>query len=270
MIYPKITIVTVVYNSEKFIRKTIQSVLVQNYPNIEYLIIDGKSTDKTLDIIKDFSDPRFSFVSEKDKGVYDAMNKGIDKANGDWIIFMNAGDYFYSENAISSVFNQSLYTDIDVIYGDAEFRLKNIAYIEQAKEEVDTNQYMPFSHQAAFVKTSIAKKYKFDLDFKITADAAFFLKLIKSGCKFLHVNVIICSYNAEEGLSADNDYKRSLELVALQAKYNSVNPEDKYFQDYIKKSKKMSQLKKIVPNFIWIYLREKQVSKKRSTYTINE
>ena len=99
----KITVITVCHNAAKTLEKTIKSVLNQTYPNIEYIIIDGGSTDDTVDIIKRYADRLAYWISEPDKGIYDAMNKGIEVATGEWINFMNAGDTFYEENTIDFV-----------------------------------------------------------------------------------------------------------------------------------------------------------------------
>lgn len=259
---PKITIVTVAYNAEAEIEATITSVLSQNYSNIEYWVIDGASKDKTPSIIRKYAS-QLNYISEPDKGVYDAMNKGIDKASGDWIIFMNAGDYFYSSSIISDFFDcDNQYNDYSVVYGDAEFRLKNIAYISEASNEVSSNQYMPFSHQAAFTRTSVAKSTKFDLEYKIAADTAFFLRLVREGHQMKRIPHVVCSYNALEGLSADNEAKRSKEIVALQAKWNNVDPESEHFKKYIRNAQMKQYLRGLVPNFLWIILRERSVKKK--------
>lgn len=256
---PKITVITVAYNAEKVIESTVRSVLQQDYSNIEYIIVDGASTDSTLSIIQKYQD-RITLISEPDSGVYDAMNKGIDKATGEWILFMNAGDHFYSASVLSRAIESGYFTqDISVVYGDAEFRLKNIAYINEASDEVSTNQYMPFSHQAAFTRSIVAKQTKFDLTYKIAADAAFFLQLVREGYKMKHIPLTICSYNALEGLSADNDVKRCQEIVSLQAKWNGINPQSPHFKKYINDAKKRQFIKRLLPNFIWTALRERNI-----------
>ena len=115
-----ISVVTVCYNAVNDIEKTIMSVLGQTYKNIEYIIIDGGSIDGTIDIINKYKEHISLFVSEPDKGIYDAMNKGLMKANGQWINFMNAGDTFASNSVISNIFgcNESDLIKYDVIYGD--------------------------------------------------------------------------------------------------------------------------------------------------------
>ena len=111
---PLISVVTVSYNAVTTIEKTILSVINQNYSNIEYIVIDGGSIDGTVDIIKKYADKITYWVSEPDKGIYDAMNKGIIVATGEWINFMNTGDTFYNENVFSEIFELNSYTE-DVI-----------------------------------------------------------------------------------------------------------------------------------------------------------
>lgn len=264
---PKITVVTVVYNGEKVIKDTIESVLGQNYSHLEYIVIDGKSTDNTLSIVKQYENKIDILVSEKDSGVYDAMNKGIDLASGDWILFMNAGDRFYNRSTISDFFSKisNLDDSFSALYGDAEFRLRNIAYIVEANSQITSSEYMPFSHQAVFTKTSIAKEKKFDLEYKIAADTAFFLRLVKENYRFLHVPVTVCSYDALEGLSVNNEVKRCKEIVALQAKWNNINPKDPYFKKYIRNAYIKQWIRKFTLTFLWVRIRENTISKKHKT-----
>ena len=115
----RVSIVTVVFNGVSIIEDTIKSVINQTYDNLEYIIIDGGSTDGTIDIIKKYEDKISLWISEPDKGIYDAMNKSLDRLCGLWVNFMNAGDYFYSENAIQEIFGQNNdYSSYAVVYGD--------------------------------------------------------------------------------------------------------------------------------------------------------
>lgn len=257
-----VTIVTVVFNGRKHIEQTILSVTKQTYPNIEYIIIDGGSTDGTVDIIKKYADKIHYWCSEPDNGVYDAMNKGITHASGRWINFMNAGDYFYSQDSVSQIFSTEESIDqYAIIYGDAEFRLKNISYIVEARDNSITNEFMPFSHQASFVRSDIAKATKFDLSYKIAADTAFSLRLIREGYKFKHIPVIVCSYNAADGLSVKNEIRRSKELVAMQEKLNGADPNTPYFKKYIQDAYIKQFMRYIIPSFIWNKLRERKIKK---------
>ena len=115
--YPKISIVTVVYNGEETIEETILSVKNLSYSNVEYIIIDGGSTDETLNIIKKYEDKIDYWISEKDNGIYDAMNKGIKKATSEFVIFMNGGDTFFDENVLANI-EKDLTNDFDIYYGD--------------------------------------------------------------------------------------------------------------------------------------------------------
>jgi glycosyltransferase involved in cell wall biosynthesis len=115
---PIITVITVARNCEDTIEDTIVNVINQKFRNIEYIIIDGASSDNTLEIIKKYERSIDYWISELDNGIYDAMNKGIDLATGDWINFMNAGDSFYNYNLFSTIFDQFEYNKFDVIYGD--------------------------------------------------------------------------------------------------------------------------------------------------------
>src|ERR1700753_3551193 len=117
MFQPKLSVITVVYNDVKGIERTMLSVLNQTYPNIEYILIDGLSTDGTLDIIKKYQD-RIKLISEKDAGIYDAMNKGLAIATGDYVLFMNSGDELYSRETVANVFAAA--TDADIYYGETE------------------------------------------------------------------------------------------------------------------------------------------------------
>ncbi len=118
---PLMSIITVVFNGEKFLEQTIQSVINQTYKNIEYIIIDGGSTDGTLDIIKKYKDKIDYWASEKDEGIYDAMNKGIKVAKGKYLAFINADDW-YEDNALNHVFSAySQNQNIDFFYGNLNF-----------------------------------------------------------------------------------------------------------------------------------------------------
>ena len=181
---PLITIITVAYNAVKDIENTILSVLNQTYPNIEYIIIDGGSTDGTLDIIKKYEDKISYWVSEPDKGIYDAMNKGTLKATGEWLNFMNAGDTFYNEQVLEKVFKDNNWSDTDVIYGD-------VIYVYPDKEEIRKTTSLkrikvgiPFCHQCVFVKTKLQQQYLFNTNYIICCYYDFFYTLYKKVFSF--------------------------------------------------------------------------------------
>lgn len=263
----KISVVTVVYNAVSVIEETIKSVLAQTYDNIEYIVIDGGSTDGTVDVIKKYEDRIQVFVSEPDKGIYDAMNKGIDKASGRWINFMNAGDHFYSPSSVADIFEvaESNYSEYATVYGDAEYRLKSFSYIRQGYE-CDRDHFMPFSHQAAFARVDIAKKNKFNLKYKIAADTEFFLRLNREGYQLKHVSVIVCSYDASVGISMNSEVKHAKEFVDMQIMYGA--PKDSpYFKEYIKKAYIRQYMRRLIPHFIWERMRENKIKKQTDIIT---
>lgn len=159
---PLITVITVCYNAISDIEKTIQSVIHQLYSNIEYVIIDGGSVDGTVKIIEKYHDKISYWISESDKGIYDAMNKGVDKATGEWVCFMNAGDTFYSSNTILSV-SDCFCHQYDIVYGKVNMVNRSYSKLVTPATVPDKNNPMPFNHQAVFTKTDLLKRMPFDL-----------------------------------------------------------------------------------------------------------
>ncbi len=166
---PLISIVTVVFNGEEFLEETIQSVINQTYDNVEYIIIDGGSTDGTVDIIKKYEDRIDYWVSEHDNGIYDAMNKGISLCSGEWINFMNAGDSFYDNEVILTMFDEVNYDNL-VIHGKVAVYYENYFISLYGDEKI-------FPHQASFFRATYMKELKFDLSLKIFADGELLLRL---------------------------------------------------------------------------------------------
>ena len=193
---PLISIITVSYDAVKTIEQTILSVLNQTYPNIEYIIIDGGSTDGTLDIIKKYQDKITYWISEPDKGIYDAMNKGTLKANGEWLNFMNAGDTFFDELVLEKIFKNKEWDDADVIYGDVIYVFPNREDIRKAAPLKRIKVGIPFCHQSVLVKTKLLQKYPFDTSYKICADYNFFHTLYKERFSFKYKKQIIAKYLA--------------------------------------------------------------------------
>lgn len=190
---PKISIVTIVYNDVYGIRETVNSVLEQSYHNVEYIVVDGGSSDGTVDIIKDYSDRIFCFISEPDKGIYDAMNKGVKTATGEWIIFMNSGDCFFEKNTLEKIFSDQLDSvrDVDAIYSDMV--CMETSKVSKARGLMKIWIGNPCSHQSLFVKTEIMKERLFDLKYKISADYDFIYYLYYQKYKFFYLKDVIIS-----------------------------------------------------------------------------
>ena len=192
-----ISVVTVSYNAVSTIEQTILSVINQTYPHIEYIIIDGGSTDGTVDVIKKYADKITYWVSEPDKGIYDAMNKGIAVATGEWINFMNSGDSFYSKDSVESAFNQ-IDCNVDYIVGTAIF--SNGLLWKPVKNDfsfADIFNGGEANHQASFIKKNLFDKDKYDDSLKILSDEKFFFeKVFIENKTYLPLDVIVSKCDA--------------------------------------------------------------------------
>ncbi|MCO4783752.1 MAG: glycosyltransferase [Candidatus Cloacimonetes bacterium] len=181
---PLITVITVSYNSESTMADNIQSVLNQSYSNIEHLIIDGGSSDKTRDIVVS-NNPKARFLSERDNGIYDAMNKGIRLAKGDYIAILNSDDLYFDETIIKKVMDCFIEHSVDVVYGDMQF----VDPVDSSKVQ-STWRAIPYysklfknsehpAHPSFFVKKSCYARFgDFKLDFGHTADFEFMMRLL--------------------------------------------------------------------------------------------
>jgi glycosyltransferase involved in cell wall biosynthesis len=194
--FPVITIVTVVFNNLPFIEETIQSVLNQTYQNIEYIIIDGGSTDGTLNIIKKYEKFLDYWVSEKDKGIYEAMNKGLQHAKGKWINFMNSGDTFYSKDTINSIpftnfKNNSMVHGKTRVFSESRKFIKILNPFICNKFNLTLLGSRVVNHQAVFYNTNI--KFRFPNQYKVLGDFSSYFEYLKHG-PAKRLDIIICNY----------------------------------------------------------------------------
>lgn len=200
----KVTIVTVCYNAKDTIAATMRSVLKQTYDNIEYILIDGKSTDGTIEEIdsirKEYPNRCVRVQSAPDQGIYDAMNKGIDKASGDWINFMNAGDRFAS-NSVLEKFLPYFVTENDVLFGNT--LLVKTHGVKRQKGVLKEGEFPSLVHQSVFVKTYLMKLYHFEMQYKISADFGFLYKLYLQGKNFHYVDIDVALYDLS-GISSNH------------------------------------------------------------------
>jgi len=197
MFQPKLTVITIVFNDAKHIERTMLSVLGQIYPNIEYIIIDGLSTDGTLDIVKKHQDKISKLISEKDQGIYDAMNKGLTAATGDYVLFMNSGDEFYANDTVAKVFATA--EDADIYYGETEMINDKGESLGQrrhkAPEKFTWHSFkygMSVSHQAIYVKRSIAEP--FNRQYELSADIDWILNAAKKAKTIVNTRQYVARY----------------------------------------------------------------------------
>lgn len=200
----RLTVVTVVYNGAAFIEATLLNVINQSYPNIEYIVVDGGSTDGTVDIIRKYEQHIDYWISERDKGIYNAMNKGIELSTGEWISFMNAGDRFHSRTTVEHV-SRLLDPSYAVVAG-------GVQYIYDADHRRTKHMRLKFSgfymevphHQASFINNTLMKQYRYDESFRIRADLNFMTLLHAKGHEFRMIDEIICDVDTagvSQGLS---------------------------------------------------------------------
>jgi glycosyltransferase involved in cell wall biosynthesis len=213
-----ISIITVVRNGISTIEETILSVINQDYNNFEYIIVDGISTDGTLEIIEKYSN-KLNFISEGDKGIYDAMNKGISMAKGDWIYFLGCDDILHEKTTLSDIFSLNSYEAYDVVYGNVLFRQSNKIFDGQF--DYNKHALKSICHQAIFYRRELFDKFgKFDIKYRNAADYVFNMKVFCSGSeRWKYVNVIVADYN-ETGASAtiiDSVYQNN----CFEIKYNN-------------------------------------------------
>ena len=199
--FPLVTIVTVTHNAEAHLKQAMESVMAQTYPNIEYIVIDGGSTDNTLEIIKSFEDKIAFWRSEPDNGIYDAMNKGLNLAIGSLIAFKNADDWF-TPDAVKQAVDAHISSNADVVYGNTlkvwnENPLKTSLIISDHHKLSFSSRV---DHRSTFIRTDLHRHYPFNTSFKIVADYYVLLQILKNGGRFQHVNTVF-SYMRSGGAS---------------------------------------------------------------------
>ena len=210
----KLSVITINYNNSDGLRKTIESVINQTYKDFEYILVDGGSTDGSVDVIKEYADKIDYWVSEPDKGIYNAMNKGIDVAKGEYCIFMNSGDTFCNTETVKTVFE--IGADKDIICGNTMMPNRQVPPMEIT---FNTMYSGTICHQCAFIRTNLMRKYKYDESLKIVADRKFFLQaLIYDNCSYSAIDVDVVNYDIN-GLSSNNrafsDYEYAQVLEEL-------------------------------------------------------
>lgn len=222
---PKFSVITICYNAQATLEDTIQSVIAQTYHHVEYIIVDGASKDRTLSIINRYRDRITTVVSEPDKGLYDAMNKGLRLATGDYVCFLNAGDSFHEDDTLQQMVHtlRELTELPDVLYGetalvDAEGHFVRMRRL-QAPEHLTWHSFrqgMLVCHQAFFAKRTLAEPY--DLRYRFSADFDWCIRIMKKS-KVLHNTHLTLIDYLEEGMTTRN-HKASLhERFRIMAKH---------------------------------------------------
>lgn len=214
----KISVVTVVFNGEKTLEKTIQSVVNQTYSNIEYIIIDGASTDDTISIIKKYESKIALWLSKPDHGIYDAMNKGLQIATGDFLIFMGADDLFINNDVISNFVSKIKNSDSNrVYYGNVikvSTKERYDGYFTKEKFAIKN-----ICHQSIFYSKNIYKTNQYDLKYKLWADYVYNFKLFNQ-MEFIDIDVAY--FNDEGASSRKGDLEFRKDVYYLVFKYLGI------------------------------------------------
>lgn len=206
---PKISIITVTYNAEKFIERAILSVVSQTYHNIEYIIIDGQSRDSTMQIVQKYASKITKIISEPDSGIYDAMNKGIDYASGDILYFLNADDRLYTHDVVKDVLAQfNGDATVDLIFGRLEFEnvpQEHQIIVDELQSSIYKNRRAILTHippqQAVFARRKMFDQAgKFDTGYQIAADTEWFARCLNANAQVRFIDKRIAYFNTQ-GLS---------------------------------------------------------------------
>lgn len=221
----KISVITITYNAEKTLERTLKSVHEQTYENIEHIIIDGKSTDNTLDLIRKYGNEKMRWISEPDKGIYDAMNKGIAMAKGDYICFINAGDTFYATNTVESIFYSanSLSKLQDIIYGETAIVDINNTFLHmrrlKAPESLTWKSFkkgMLVCHQAFIVRKELVEEY--NTEYRFSSDVDWCIRMMKKSNIIHNTKEILINY-LNEGVTTANRKKSLIERYKIMANH---------------------------------------------------
>jgi putative colanic acid biosynthesis glycosyltransferase len=218
-IQPLVSVITVVFNGEKTVRKTIESVISQNYRNIEYVICDGNSTDKTVNIIKEYESFVSYWVSEKDGGVYDAMNKGIVASTGEWVIFIGCDDYFADPESISNMVDKISENEV-LVYGNIKYT-DGKDFLSKIDKSILIGNTV--HHQASLYRKSLFDDFLYSTAHNICSDYELNLRIYlqKSKTSYINETIAVCGVS---GISAQQKDRGNEEINLIRGKYmNFIN-----------------------------------------------
>ncbi len=235
----KISIITVVYNAVYTIERTIQSVLNQNYDELEYIVIDGGSSDGTVDVIRKYESDISYWISEPDGGIYNAMNRGIDIATGEVVAFLNSDDW-YEKNALNCV-AENFKTDVEILAGRVIFHDENIQRVQKVIKDPDELRIkMIYCHQGIFARKELFNRYgKFDERYKMAADYDWLLRIYNQGIPIKYTDKILAHFSCS-GASSSQNFLTHIEIKEIALSFleelEKVGDMDKSETDNIRKS----------------------------------
>ena len=194
----KLSIITVNLNNVEGLKKTAESIVSQTFQDFEWIVIDGGSTDGSKELIEQYSEHIAYWCSEKDSGIYNAMNKGIRHAKGDYLNFMNSGDLLYGEDTLESVFANASYENVDVLYGNEVLIDGEGKVVKEIKLSDDLSfyylVYCSIRHQASFISRQLLIDTGYSEEYKIVSDLVFFINMALQGRAFKHIDINISRF----------------------------------------------------------------------------
>ena len=225
-IKPKISIITINYNNSSGLGATIQSVVNQSYPNIEYVVIDGDSSDNSLDIIKSYESEINFWISEPDCGIYNAMNKGLNNASGLYVLFLISGDKLHNDEVISKMVNNL--DDYDLVYGNLQFISEKERFIRSYPKKLTFQYFLnnrSLPHMATLIKRSLFDKvFYYNEDYEIVSDWEFFICTVcKFNATYCHLDILVSDFDTN-GVSNDiesQDKKQNERTLVLQEHFST-------------------------------------------------
>ena len=243
----KISIITSVFNNVTTIRDAVESVLSQTYDDIEYIVIDGASTDGTTEVIKDYGDRVHKFVSEPDKGIYDGLNKGIAHATGDVIGFLHSDDLYADPNVVTRVAQVFQEENAEAVYGDLIYTSKTdttkvLRYWKSRDFEhrLLARGWMP-AHPTFFVKRSLYEQYgNFDITYRIAADYDFMLRVLSRGIKAVYLPLVM--YKMRMGGESNKSVKNIVRKMKEDHRALRSNNVGGFYSLAVKNFSKLPQL----------------------------
>ena len=230
----KISVVTITYNAESVLQRTLDSVLSQSYPYVEHLIIDGASKDGTLALVEQYREESTEQAashevvvqSEPDRGIYDAMNKGLQKATGDFVLFLNAGDTLPATDTLELVMDKAddgvgvLYGNTDVVDGEGNFLYHRRLQPPERLSWRSFRQGMLVCHQAFYARTEIAKGIPYDLQYRFSADVDWCIRVMKQGhalgLPMVNADIVVADY-LDGGMTVKNHRRSLMERLRIMA-----------------------------------------------------
>ena len=251
----KFSIITICMNEEQNIDSTIRSVLKQTYTGYEYIIKDGLSKDRTVEIAQSYASAfaekgiPYRIISQSDQGIYDAMNQAVQEVHGEWVLFMNAGDLLADASVLQRVNGEACMNEADIVYGDAIDKMDDLYLRANARDLSWMRFEMPFCHQSCFTRRDLLAKNSFSLEYKICSDFYFYLQRYQEDCRFCYIPLAVSIFDMS-GVSSNAESKTQETICILER--NPIHDEEaiQHWMSYLKSIRHAEFMHRILWRFI--------------------